>query len=281
MAGTIQLRPPKAFDFRKPDEWLKWQKRFEQFQITSGLSAEDETRQVSTLLYCMGEEAKDVLTSTNITSDKKKKHGTVNEYFKVHKNVIFERARFNHRSQIKGESVEQYITTLYRLSETCEYGNLTSKMIRDRLVVGIQDSTLSERLQMDPNLTLEKAKKMVCQNEAVHEHQVILKQPETTDKFLVIKQIRRKTPKNTSHPPSKSASQAQQMKCKRCRNKPHSLNKCPPKEATCHKCKRKGHYSSQCFSKTVHEVTELIDNQLAEDLDVTYLNTIDSENNSC
>jgi len=62
MAGTIQLRPPEAFDFRKPDELLKWQKRFEQFRITSGLSAEDETRQVSTLLYCMKEEAEDVLS---------------------------------------------------------------------------------------------------------------------------------------------------------------------------------------------------------------------------
>ena len=30
MAGTIQLRAPEAFDFRKPDEWLKWHKRFEQ-----------------------------------------------------------------------------------------------------------------------------------------------------------------------------------------------------------------------------------------------------------
>ena len=42
----------------------------------------------------MGEEAEDVLTSTNITTDEKKGYGTVlgkfNEYFKVCKNVIFE-----------------------------------------------------------------------------------------------------------------------------------------------------------------------------------------------
>ena len=34
-------------------------------------------------------------------------------------------------------------------------------MIRNRLVVGIRDSSLSKRLQMEPDLTLEKAKKMV------------------------------------------------------------------------------------------------------------------------
>ena len=74
------------------------------------------------------------------------------------KNVIFERARFNCRNQLKGESAEQYITDLYRLAETFEYGDLTPQMIRDRLVVGILDLKLSERLQMEPKLTLERAK---------------------------------------------------------------------------------------------------------------------------
>ena len=39
-------------------------------------------------------------------------------------------------------------------------------MIRDRLVVGIRDTSLSERLQMDPDLTLENAKKTVWQKKA-------------------------------------------------------------------------------------------------------------------
>jgi len=46
-------------------------------------------------------------------------------------------------------------------------------MIRDRLVVGIQDLSLSEHLQLDPELTLEKAKKLVRQLEAVKEQQVL------------------------------------------------------------------------------------------------------------
>ena len=89
----------------------------------------------------MGEEAEDVLTSTNITTEERKDYETVlDEYFKVRKNVIFERARFNCRNQLKGESAEQYIIDLYRLAETCgcEYGDMTSQMIRNRLVVGIK-----------------------------------------------------------------------------------------------------------------------------------------------
>ena len=75
----------------------------------------------------------------------------------------------NRRSQMPGESVEQYIVELYNLAELCNYEDLKSEMIRDRLVVGIQDLALSERLQLDRELTLEKAKTLVRQREAVKE----------------------------------------------------------------------------------------------------------------
>ena len=57
-------------------------------------------------------------------------------------------------------------------------------MIRDRLVVGIRDSSLSERLQMDESLTLEKAKKLVRQREAVKEQQSFLKKEECTLEYV-------------------------------------------------------------------------------------------------
>ena len=47
-------------------------------------------------------------------------------------------------------------------------------MIRDCLVVGILDKLLSEHLQLDSALTLEKAKKIICQREAVQEQQQVL-----------------------------------------------------------------------------------------------------------
>lgn len=84
-------------------------------------------------------------------------------FFKVRKNVIFKRARFNRRNQLEGELVEQYIMELYRLADNSDYGVMKDEMIRDRLIVGIQDEQLSERLQLDPDLTLEIAKKMVRQ----------------------------------------------------------------------------------------------------------------------
>lgn len=55
--------------------------------------------------------------------------------------------------------------------EYWKYGELKEEMICDRIVVGICDTALSERLQLDSKLNLEKAKKLVQQKEAVHEHQ--------------------------------------------------------------------------------------------------------------
>ena len=89
----------------------------------------------------------------------------------MRKNVIYERARFNIRNQQDGESAEQ----VHRLVENCDYGTLTDELIRNRLVVGIQNSQLSKSLQLDPDIILEKAKKNILQHEAVQEQAQELK----------------------------------------------------------------------------------------------------------
>ncbi len=66
--AQLQLKPPDPFNFKAPDNWQKWKRRFEQFREASGLSAQSPASQINTLLYCLGEEAEDVLTSTDITA---------------------------------------------------------------------------------------------------------------------------------------------------------------------------------------------------------------------
>ena len=151
--ASFTLNPPTAYNFRQPEEWRKWLTRFEQFRIASGLSTESGERQVSSLLYCMGVDAEDVLATTNISNDDKKDYSKVvrkfNEYFKVRKNTIFERANFNLTRQLADETMEQFITRLHQIADTCEFGEMRSEMIRDRLVIGIRDQQLSERPGID------------------------------------------------------------------------------------------------------------------------------------
>ncbi len=269
MATNITLKPPGRFDFRHPDEWPKWKRRFTQYLAATGLDQEGDVRKVSTLLYCMGEEGDDVLTSTNISAANRKKFDTVlnkfDSFFDVRKNVIYERAKFNQRNQAEGESAEQYITALYSLVDTCNYGALKEEMLRDRLVVGIKDKTMSQKLQMMADLTLEKAKKEIRQKEAVCEQQQELqagvnKPCNNLDEVKQKPQSRYKISKRGQHyKPQSNGGGArlpkQSQACMRCGKPYHSApNKCPALSSTCFKCHRKGHYGSQCKSKTMAEV---------------------------
>ena len=149
--GIINRGKPNSLT---PDEWPKWKKRFEQYRSASVLKAEEDPRQVDALVYCMGEEADSVLASTHISAEDRKKNdavvGKFDAYFKVRRNTAG-------KSQVQP-------------NRTCEHGELKEEMLRDRLVVGIQDLTLSEKLQTDPELTLEKAKTMIRQKAAAKEH---------------------------------------------------------------------------------------------------------------
>ena len=157
----------------------QWKQRFKQYRVDSGLAEKSEECQASTLLYCLGVDAEDILTTTRISDDNRKKYTRVvekfGEFFRVRHNVIFERARFNKRNQLPGESAENYITVLHQLTESCEYDNIKDEMIHDRLVVAIRDESLSERLQMEVNLNLDTAKKLIRQREAVQQQQELLK----------------------------------------------------------------------------------------------------------
>ena len=63
---SYQIAPPSPMDFSKPEEWQKWIRRFERFRQASGLSIKSEADQVNTLVYSMGDEADDILTSLSL-----------------------------------------------------------------------------------------------------------------------------------------------------------------------------------------------------------------------
>ena len=90
--AAIHLSPPEPFNFNKPDEWGRWKRRFDQYRVASGLSKEKDDRQVSTLLYCLGDQAEDVLASTGISEKErevyKKVLDTLDKFFKVRAKML-------------------------------------------------------------------------------------------------------------------------------------------------------------------------------------------------
>ena len=179
MVSQFQVPAPENFSFKYPEEWPKWIKRFERYRLASGLDKKSSEVQVNALIYNMGDQADYILLSFGLSDENKKKYDTVKakfeSYFIKRRNLIYERAKFNQRKQFPRESVDDFITALYGLVEHCEYGELRNEMIRDRIIVGLTDASLAEKLQLDPELTLETAITKARQSEMVKKQQVVVR----------------------------------------------------------------------------------------------------------
>ena len=176
------------------------------------------------------------------------------KYIKVKENVIYKCSQFNQHNQLPDEPADHFITEVHKLVDNCEFGSMKEKLIRDHLVVGIRDLALSERLQLESDLTLDKAKKLIRQREAVKVQQEFLQKPKMKEEIPLDtvrqKPVKRKLPTlpQTSARPSSS-------NCRRCGSGAHPRQSCPTRDATWFRCNRRGHFSSQCLSNTVAMIT--------------------------
>ncbi len=103
-------------------------------------------------------------------------------------NETYERFLFNSRDQNEGETIEQYITALRTLAQSCNFCTCLEKtLLRDRVVLGIRDNSVRKKLLQERNLTLAKALD-ICRSS------------ETTSK-----QLRNMTSLNEKSKPKKSA----------------------------------------------------------------------------
>lgn len=146
--------------------------------------------QVNTLLYAMGREAEAIYDSFVYDDsgevDEEEERGrpeldydTViakfSDHFVPKRNVIHERACFHKRAQKPGESVEAFVRSLYELAQYCEFGHTKDEQIRDRIVIGISDNDVSQKLQLEPELSLERAIQIACQSEQIKQQNVSLR----------------------------------------------------------------------------------------------------------
>ncbi|KAL9977292.1 hypothetical protein ACROYT_G014681 [Oculina patagonica] len=123
------------------------------YSLATELNKKSEKVQVATLLTVIGEEARDVystFTDWAEEGDQDKIAPVLQkfaEYCQPHKNVPFERYRFNRRTQEVGESYDQYKSALRKLAEGCDFDTITpNEILRDRLIFGIRDTKLARFL---------------------------------------------------------------------------------------------------------------------------------------
>ena len=261
--ASYQLAAPTQFNFTNPLSWPTWLKRFERFRTASKLDADTPEHQIDSLIYTMGEQAEDIFASFNMSGADAKDYDKLcnrfTHHFVVKHNVIFERSKFNRRIQGPNEPVDTFITSLHTLAETCKYGTLQDELIRDRLVIGLRDVALSERLQLDSDLTLATSVLKARQIEQIKRQQGELRgqQPVAVD---AVSRSRLSHPGRKPNPQPKHGTGNQ---CKWCGREPHARRLCPAKEASCNVCHMVGHYETVCLKKkrNLHEVAVSADNE--------------------
>ena len=79
--------------------------------------------------------------------------------------MVYERYGFNSCCQTPDETVDCLVNRLRKLTSSCQYGALTQYIVRDRLVICIQDKNTKARLFQERALSLDRALDMCKSSE--------------------------------------------------------------------------------------------------------------------
>ncbi|CAH1244319.1 Hypp7261 [Branchiostoma lanceolatum] len=137
------------------------------------LTVDDAVKKKKTFLYVIGEDARKVYETLTIVNNDNapiaEKNRTVEQvmtaseaYCNPKKNETVERHKFFTRSQASGETFDEYLTELRTLAAECGFGAIKDSLIRDRILCGISDGKVRERLLRESDLCLKKCGEICC-----------------------------------------------------------------------------------------------------------------------
>ena len=105
----------------------------------------------SILLHCIGQKGREIYDCFTFESnDDKMKFSKIlekfDEYCNPRKNLTFLCYKFFTCRQKEGESSDDFVTQLKKLSANYEFGELKDSLIWDVIIIGVSDNRLHERL---------------------------------------------------------------------------------------------------------------------------------------
>ncbi len=151
------------------------------------------------------------------------------------------------------EAYDHYRMALRKLSAECEFGTITpNEILRARLVFGIRDAKVRERLLRESNLTLQKTDE-ICRAAESTSQQLKLLEPQE----VAVHSVRKTTKEDRRNA----------KECWMCGRKYSFRTKesCPAFGKTCNKCHKPNHVAVKCCQKSQLASIRQVEDQESED----------------
>ena len=138
-----------------------------------------------------------------------------------------------------------YVSELHSSAEFCNFGSTLEVMLRDRIVCGISDDAIQQRLLTEPGLTSKKSLKIAQNLEATSQnmrelHSASSSKKEASSKVHKVVQA--------GKPESKPQGKSDTL-CYCCGKPGHKSASCHFEETTYHFCGKVGHLKSICLAR--------------------------------
>ncbi len=266
MALLQPIQPFKSGS--NPSEtWNVWKQDFMCYLKALKYHKEDNDVQTSLFLQVCGPELKTLYKSFKLPESKtitlKSDDGSdieetvflplsdvikaYDDHFKGYKNLTYASFVFWNLKQ-DSMTFDEFVAAVKVQAVECEFELSESRNIKDKIIHGMSDKSLQERLLNKTNLDLEELIKFGQQSEASKYHIKSMNDSQT----LGLDYVKNKTfSKQTQENKNKSSNQStveSNFRCSRCGNK-HKKKECPAHGSTCHKCKGKNHWANVCKSR--------------------------------
>ena len=142
------------------EDWTSYTERADQYFLANDVTVADKKRAI--LLDACGVSTYQLIR--DLVAPSKPSSKTYKDIVKLVKDhhqpppsTIVQRFKFNTCYQKEEETVADFVARLRRLSEFCKYEATLEDLLRDRLVCGVRNSKLQQRLLAETNLDFKKA----------------------------------------------------------------------------------------------------------------------------
>ena len=208
----------------------------------SDLTRQPRYYRVALLLYCIGDDAVKIVNGFSFDTPSEER--TVKEILDKFEafaigelSETYERFCFNSRNQKTDEKFETFLTCLNELVKTCNYCTTCQpSIIRDRIVLGVNDVTTQELLLRERNLTLQSAIDICMASQTASSKSKVFQQGNTT-KQESISQVDGRRKYKAKKGPKKTYRQNDRAEVKKClfclREHPFLKGQCPAYGKTC------------------------------------------------